>query len=189
MPIESAFASINKEDLGLDALLNRWIPLKNRPGTRVFPPDPPYFGKIEWDWRNKMWMRMVTDPALQNKVQQGWLPLFKMAPPFGGPGLDALLGNIKADLDKIEARGGRVIFVRCPSTGELREIEKSMWPRVDFWNRLLTQTGVPGIYFEDYPELSGFTCPEWSHLSAADAVIFTDALIPIVQAKLAGAQP
>ena len=106
-----------------------------------------------------------------------------------GRGLDALLGNIKADLDKIEARGGRVIFVRCPSTGELREIEKSMWPRVDFWNRLLTQTGVPGIYFEDYPELSGFTCPEWSHLSAADAVIFTDALIPIVQAKLAGAQP
>ena len=29
---------------------------------------------------------------------------------------------------------------------------------------LLKETGAPGIYFEDFPELADFKCPEWSHL-------------------------
>ncbi len=34
------------------------------------------------------------------------------------------------------------------------------------------------IYFEDFPELASFTCPEWSHLSAGDSVEFTKRLVP-----------
>ncbi len=185
VPIESALASLNLEDLSLDALLKRWLPLANRPGTRVPPQFPPYFASIDFDRRNKMWSRTETDPALQHKVQQIWLPLIKIAPPFAGEGLTALLEGVKSDVAKIRARGGRVIFVRYPSTGEFLEIERELWPRADYWDRLLAVTGAPGIHYEDYPELSGFQCPEWSHLTRADAVTFTRNLAPLVRAKLA----
>jgi len=39
---------------------------------------------------------------------------------------------------------------------------------------------VPGIHFEDYPELQGFDLPEWSHLAYADAKRFTSALHAII---------
>jgi len=183
VPLESGFASLNKEDLSLDKLLRRWIPLNNRPGTRVFPPYPPYFASIEWDWRNKMWSRMETDPVLQRRVQQIWLPLFGVAPPFGGDGLTALIGSIREDVETIRARGGHVVFVRFPSTGELREYERRMWPREAFWERLLDVTGAPGIHFEDHEELMEFNCPEWSHLTRSDAVSFTRRLARIYRER------
>jgi hypothetical protein len=39
-------------------------------------------------------------------------------------------------------------------------------------------TGAPGIYYPDFPDLSGFNCPEWSHLSASDSVEFSKCLVP-----------
>ena len=50
--------------------------------------------------------------------------------------------------------------------------------------RLLKVTGAPGIYFEDHPELAGFDCPEWSHLSAGDSVEFTKRLVPHLRTAL-----
>jgi hypothetical protein len=79
---------------------------------------------------------------------------------------------------KLRARGGKIVFVRFPLTGELKALEDRITPRSDIWDSLLNRTGTPGIYFEDYPELSSFTCPEWSHLSAGDSVEFTKRLVP-----------
>ena len=36
----------------------------------------------------------------------------------------------------------------------------------------------------DFPELAGFNCPEWSHLSAGDSVEFTRRLVPHLRAAL-----
>ena len=131
-----------------------------------------------------MWARMEHDPVIQERVQQIWLPLFQMGPPFGGEGLSQLIASVKGNVDKIRSRGGKVIFVRLPSTGELLDLEKERTPRDAYWDRLLDETGVPGIHFEDYPELSNFDCPEWSHLTRSDAVTFTRNLLPIIQEKL-----
>jgi hypothetical protein len=46
--------------------------------------------------------------------------------------------------------------------------------------------GAPGIHFEDHPQLAGFDCPEWSHLTSADAVQFTATLMPLLENALAG---
>ena len=97
----------------------------------------------------------------------------------GGDGLTALIGSIKDDVERIRARGGRVVFVRFPSTGPLRELELEMWPREAYWDRLIRETGAPGIHFEDHSELMEFECPEWSHLTRSDAVSFTRRLAAI----------
>jgi len=75
-------------------------------------------------------------------------------------------------------RGGKVVFIRFPVSGEIKKIEDQATPRIGPWTRLLKESGAPGIYFEDYPELASFECPEWSHLSATDAVLFSQRLVP-----------
>ncbi|MEO7166863.1 MAG: hypothetical protein ABI016_07475 [Chthoniobacterales bacterium] len=37
------------------------------------------------------------------------------------------------------------------------------------------------IRFEDFPELAGFTCPEWSHPAAGDSVEFSKRLVPYLK--------
>lgn len=82
---------------------------------------------------------------------------------------------------RIQSKGGRVAFVRMPSVGVVRRVEAGTWPRRDYWERLANRITVPFIHFEDYPELSAFDCPDGSHLGAADAQLFTAALVDILK--------
>ena len=88
-------------------------------------------------------------------------------------------------VQKLRSRGGKIVFVRFPFTGELKQLEDRATPRAGPWNRIIKETGAPGIYFEDYPELAGFECPESSHLSGPDSVKFTQLLVPHLQKALA----
>jgi len=65
-----------------------------------------------------------------------------------------------------------------PLAGGLKALENRTTPRGQTWDPLLQGTGAPGIYFEDFPELAGFNCREWSHLSAGDSVEFSKRLVP-----------
>jgi len=49
---------------------------------------------------------------------------------------------------------------------------------------VIKDTAAPGIYYEDFQELKGFDCPEWSHLSAGDSVEFSKRLIPHLRKAL-----
>jgi hypothetical protein len=85
----------------------------------------------------------------------------------------------------VRERGGRIVLVRPPSTSILRDLEHKFAPREAFYDRMLAVTNAPGIHFEDHPELASFDCPEWSHLTAEDAVKFTTALMPLLEQALA----
>ena len=185
VPFQSGLASLNAEDLGLGTLLRkRWTSVGNRKNAYIMPDMPPYLGRIDPDRRHHMWRRCERDPVLQQKIQQIWMPWFTMGPPFGGEGLDALLASVKRDVEKIRERGGEVVFIRFPSSGKLLEVEKERWPREAYWDRLLRETEAPGIHFEDHASLSGFECPEWSHLTRADAVTWTRNMIPFLRPML-----
>jgi hypothetical protein len=66
----------------------------------------------------------------------------------------------------------------------LKALEDRETPRTGIWDRLIKDTGAPGIYYEDHTELAGFTCPEWSHLSAGDSVEFSKRLVPHLRKAL-----
>jgi len=86
--------------------------------------------------------------------------------------------DITAAADKLRARGGKIVFLRLPHSGGLKALEDRTTPRTGIWDRVIKDTAAPGIYYEDFPELSGFNCPEWSHLSAGDSVEFSKRLVP-----------
>jgi hypothetical protein len=193
-PLELSFAFLKQQDLTLDALLKR-LPIPNRPYAQVPPPLPPYFCSIDRERRARMVEQCARPGRLQTRVKRGWIALFTPPPPPTYESPEAFMSKIgkaietrytdsEAIIDKLRARGGRIVFVRFPVTGELKKLEDQQTPRARTWDPLLKQTNSPGIYFEDYPELASFECPEWSHLSAGDSVEFTKRLVPHLQAAL-----
>ena len=100
-----------------------------------------------------------------------------------GDTLTNIINSVAKSVNQIKARGGQVVFVRFPSSNPVRNAEKQAYPRELYWDRLLKETGVTGIHFEDYPELSRYVCPDWSHLSPADARTFTKDLTRIIETK------
>ncbi|NIQ02921.1 MAG: hypothetical protein GWM98_23210 [Nitrospinaceae bacterium] len=181
--LENRLAFLQQEDLTMNQLLLS-LDIPNRPAARVPPKLPPYFYEVDEERQGGMTDFAERDSGIQKRIQQIWLPLFT-PPPFP-PGLseseihakvqqmaDDVLQATKQRVAKIRKRGGKVVFVRFPSTGGLRELENKITPRAAYWDRLLEVTGAPGIHFEDHPELSGYDCPEWSHLTKSDAAEFT----------------
>jgi hypothetical protein len=141
--------------------------------------------RINFDRQEFFTPKYLADTSQSNLTKGIWDFFFNQYPdtPVSGRKLDSLLYSVKTDTDKIKARGGQVIFVRTPSSGTYREREIKGYPRTVYWDRLLAITGCPGIYYEDYPAIAHFICPEWSHLKLSDAVIYTKELIKILQEK------
>jgi hypothetical protein len=194
IPLEEHVAFLKQEELTLDDLLKR-LPIPNRPYAQVPPRLPPYFGTLDRERRARMIEECARPGKLQSTIQQIWMPLFTPPPPptyipteaFGKQMKQAVeqrFCDVAAAVQKLRARGGRIVFVHFPHSGDLKKLEDRETPRAGIWDRLLRDTGAPGIYYEDYAELRGFNCPEWSHLSAGDSVEFSKRLIPHLRTAL-----
>ncbi|MBC7921567.1 MAG: hypothetical protein H7Z75_10830 [Ferruginibacter sp.] len=183
--LEANLLFLDQEKLTLNPFLNS-LPIPSRPGVWGGPRFPHAFSVNLFDRQTKMTPAFVADTALQNRVKGIWAEIGAHSPKQGvdGPLLTGILNSVKQSVDRIRARGGKVLFIRTPSDGPLREAEKRMFPRALYWDRLLAYTRTPGIHFEDYPILNQYQCPEWSHLTPKDAIAFTEALLPVVQQKL-----
>ena len=194
MPLEENVAFLKQEDLTTEALLKE-LPIPDRPNAQVPPNLPPYFASLDRERRARMIERCAQPGKLQSKIQQRWLRLFSPPPPPSFIPIDAFMATMKKAqedrfidtmkaVEKLRARGGKIVFVRLPVSGELKSLEDRISPRAQLWEPLLQRTGATGIYFEDFPELASFTCPEWSHLSAGDSVEFSKRLVPHLRTAL-----
>jgi len=195
IPLEEHVAFLKQQDLALEELLKR-LPIPNRSDALVQPPLPPYFQSIDRERRARMIEECARSGSeLQRRIQQRWIPLFTPAPPPTyipkeeffrqlGQAMEQRFHDVAAAAQKLRTRSGKIVFVRLPVTGELKVLEDRATPRNQIWDRVIKDTAAPGIYFEDFPELSSFNCPEWSHLSAGDSVEFTKRLVPHLRAAL-----
>lgn len=200
MFLEERIAFLKMEDLNLANLLLD-LPIPNRPAALVPPRLPPYFQWLDRERRARMTDECATDGSnVQVAVEKSWQRLFVPPPPptwvpkevfFENmrKGTEARFGQTVVAVEKIRARGGRVVFVRFPHTEWLKELEDKATPRAETWDRILRETGAPGVHFEDHPELSGFKCPEWSHLSAEDSVEFSKRIAPHLKRAFAEFPP
>jgi hypothetical protein len=179
--LESTFAFLDQDNYSFNAMLPL-LHLPQRPG--VFPDVifPPEFDRTTLARQSRMTPHFLADTSLQNQVKGIWIFFQKMAmkPPTTSKKLDSVIQLIKTDVDKIQSRGGEVLFVRTPSSGQVWEFEQT-FPRAVYWDRLLATTGCKGIYYKDYPAIAHFECPESSHLSPEQAIVFTKNLIKILK--------
>jgi hypothetical protein len=139
-----------------------------------------------------MWSKVETDPAYRELARNIWRQDFRPSPEDPSPAEVRKTALVEIDkavkaIAKLKARGVKVLFVRLPSSGEYLAYERRVFPRTDTWDPLLARTGVPGIHFEDYPQLQGYELPEWSHMTYAEAVRFTPVLYELIMTKFWGA--
>lgn len=164
-------------EYGLGKLIDR-VKLPEREGVRG-----PYYtvwklSENSADRQTQMWPRLETDQGLQTHAKKVWRGFDR------GPLEAALIARAieesRVAVEKIRARGGKVVFVRSPSNGEYYSRELRNTPRATTWDALLRESGAFGIHFDDYPEMQGLELPEWSHLSRASAERFTRAYVEVL---------
>ncbi|MFT3796068.1 hypothetical protein [Flavobacterium sp.] len=184
--LESQFVFLDEENLSMNAQLSivpYIVPqLQDRPGAFGGPIFPIEFGRTTFDRQTYMTDHFVADTAQVNMVKGIWAGLAKMPmpPPMNDQQLLAFIQDIKKSTDKIKARGGDVIFVRTPSSGDFRQMELAGFARPRYWDQLLKVTQCPGIHFEDDAATKNLICPEFSHLNLADAKTYTKAFVRIL---------
>lgn len=176
--LESGLVFLEERRFALNTLLND-LEIPDRPGVFSFPSFPKGF---EWTSYNRQ--TYMSDLFLQNPAditrQTGiWekLILGDPTPAIEEKALEQILFEIKSAVDKIKNRGGKVLFIRTPCSGPMEEAEKKKYPRKEYWDRMLAYTKTSGIHYEDDTRTAQLDCPEWSHLSPADAVLYTGHLV------------
>lgn len=178
--VEPYFA-FDEFDYALAAVLKRQ-PWPDRPGApgRL---DVRKLAVTDVDRNTHMWSKVETDPEYRALTRRIWQQDFAEEDPPRAEldkGRDEQIDKAVKAIATLRARGVKVLFVREPSTGPYLDYDNRLFPRASSWDVLLAKSGVPGIHFEDYPELQGLELPEWSHLAYADAKKFTAALHAIV---------
>ncbi|MDB9786990.1 hypothetical protein OAB57_02695 [Bacteriovoracaceae bacterium] len=189
--LDRNLAFIEQDDIPLKKILNE-LPIPNRKNMNSFK-IPPYFMKID-DRRNaSLYFRKGHEKEIVKTITSRWIPLFTPPPPppqftleqFKKMFMEHMKKTIsiaKTNIATIQKRGGKVVLIRFPSTGKVRELENKFAPRAGFWDQIVNVTQPDqAIHFEDHPNLANFECPEWSHLSSEDAKIFTSELISMIQ--------
>ena len=180
-PLESTFVFLDKDHYSINAMLDA-LEIPSREGVWMGPIFARDFGLVKFSRQEYLADPFLEDTAQIHKQRAIWA-LFgslNQKPPISGPPLDSMLQTIKVATDKIKARGGQVLFVRTPSSGPFLEKEMAGFPREQYWDRILSVTGCPGVHFMDYPQIASYQCPEFSHLSPRDAEDFTRKFIDIL---------
>jgi len=182
--LESNFVFLEEGKFGLDELLKD-LEIKNRPGVFSFPRFPKEFGLTTYRRQDYMNEKFLNDTVLQRRQCENWTRLGGLSrqPGIDGDSLETVFKEIKTSIDKIRSRGGQVIFTRTPASGPMEDATKAAYPRKKYWDQLLAYTKTDGIHYEDDPVTANMICPEWSHLSSSDAIIYTQALIRSLQSK------
>jgi hypothetical protein len=188
--VEPVFAFYD-DDFALFTVLKRQ-PWPLRPG-REARIQVRKLGNTDADRNSRMWSKVENDLEYRALFRRIWAQDFD-PPPTPAEAeenqriLDTQIARSVAAVAKLRARGVPVLFLREPSSGEYLAYEQRDFPRATTWDALLAKTGAPGIHFEDYPALQGFSMPEWSHMAGADADRFTAALYEIIDREQGRAQ-
>lgn len=160
-------------ELSLRSLVER-LPFENRDSVDHPELWPPMVHMDEY--RNiRMLPIMENDTVIQNRQKKIW-----SRDVWDNPLKDSVdvIMNYYVDLVKeFKARGGRVAFLRPPVTGEYFEHEPKLFPREQYWDRMLRESGSKGYHFMDHEETVDMIPPEWSHLNRKDSDIYTRVII------------
>ena len=82
-------------------------------------------------------------------------------------------------VEKINKRGGNVIFLVMPTSGMIREIENRKYPKALFWDPIARAIPATMIHTSEHAALSNFYCPDGSHLDYRDKARFTAAFAQV----------
>lgn len=108
----------------------------------------------------------------------------KLIAPLSADQVSAYCQRMATAASRIQQRGGAVVLVRLPSSDAVRAMERDLLPREQYWDALVDCTSLPAIHFEDHVSLQGFASMDGSHLTTAEAPVFSTRLAIRVRQRL-----
>lgn len=122
-----------------------------------------------------LWSRIERPGYLQSQARLAWNGF--QGKPLPPAELSAIIKRSREAVASIRRRGGEVVFIRPPSSPELRVNEEKRVPRAKAWDALLAAVPAKGVHADDLPRAQDLDLPEYSHLSRTCALVFTDAYV------------
>jgi hypothetical protein len=89
--------------------------------------------------------------------------------------------EVEDAVTEIQARGGKVVYVRMPTCDERWTADERQAPKAKFWDVLAARTSAATIHFKDDPVLASFPCPDTSHIASKDGHAFTRRLLQLLR--------
>ncbi|MBK9736600.1 MAG: hypothetical protein IPO92_17230 [Saprospiraceae bacterium] len=153
MALESVFLFIDKEKFSLEAFLDD-LRIPDRKGVRGGGIFPKKFSYVDFQRQEIMTHEFATDTNMQRQVTNLWSKWGALSDKHGVTcdTLDKIFSRVKNSVKKINERGGKVVFVRTPSSGGYGLHEPISHPRSEYFDKLLEVTGSPGIHYLDCPD-------------------------------------
>ncbi|HEV7413225.1 MAG TPA: hypothetical protein VGP14_06165 [Casimicrobiaceae bacterium] len=93
------------------------------------------------------------------------------------------LDAASAWVEKIQRRGGRVVFFREPAADESLALDEANFPRDRYWDAYARRSPATMIDFRDVPEMTAFVLPDTSHIDGTDVPRFTIALANLLKSR------
>lgn len=97
----------------------------------------------------------------------------KLAPDITEEALIANISDLENAVKVIQSRGGKVVFVRFPVSGEHWGLDEQYFPRIIYWDTIIPNTSATMLHFKDIDGMNTLECPDTSHLNASDRETFT----------------
>jgi len=154
----------------LPALIERYTNFPNRKGSKQLMEEIWKLGNFYEGRLTEMWEPVETVGSFDNtQMINFWKPgLRRPSPPaekireMAQVSIDHYAPFIK----EMRARGGDIMFVRMPSSGEYLKFDLKADYYNNMWKPMIEGLDVVGLNAMDHPELStDLDIPEWSHLS------------------------
>ena len=143
-------------------------------------PPPRHYTRLLRDRTIEADYSMADVAGLRRGFAEALADDYRSRPPPEPARWRADLQPVAAAVEDIEARGGKVIFLRMPTAAEHWQLDQANYPRADYWEQLGDVTGATTIHFADHPALAGLELPDTSHIDRSDRDRFTRTLIRIL---------
>ena len=93
------------------------------------------------------------------------------------------LATVSGWIERIDKRGGRVVFFREPASGESLLLDEANFPRSLYWDAYARISPAVLIDFRDVPALTTFALPDTSHMDGTDVPRFTIAFADLLKRR------
>lgn len=115
--------------------------------------------------------------SLRSRKQKQFRRQYADRPKLSSREMTAAFQEIESLVRQIAQRGGQVVFVRAPSSGQRWQLEERYHSRDACWSRFAHSTSACCLHFRDDARMQTLKCPDGSHLDYRSAEKFTAALI------------
>ena len=86
-------------------------------------------------------------------------------------------------IERIQRRGGRVLFFREPESDESLALDEANFPRDRYWDAYARISPAVMVDFRDVPEFLTFVLPDTSHIDGTDVPRYTAVFANLLKAR------